>query len=146
MSSMYFTEEHNSFRESFKAVTKISDSLLQAICPYFKFPDWVVAKRQKERLLQMEEVQHQKELQLLKTNKKHITADINQVSANGIADKAGISLLDATKIVSYREAIKGYTYMQQLNEVPNVGSNVLRNTIEVFSIKEKPLIDKINVN
>lgn len=132
--------------EEFKEVTKVSDSLLRVISPYFKFPDWVIAKRQKERLFQKEEAQHQKALQRFKTNRKHIPSDINQVSAQDIANKAGVSLLDATKIISYREMIKGFTYIQQLSEVPKVPANVLRNTIEVFSIQEKPSIDKINVN
>ena len=31
--------------EEFQAVTKVSDSLLKAISPYFKFPDWVKNKK-----------------------------------------------------------------------------------------------------
>src|SRR5688572_13817924 len=31
--------------EEFQAVTKVSDSLLNAIAPYFKFPDWVKNKK-----------------------------------------------------------------------------------------------------
>ena len=33
----------------FKKVTKISDSLLKKISPYFKFPDWVTKREQKKR-------------------------------------------------------------------------------------------------
>lgn len=32
--------------EEFQKVTKVSDSLLQVITPYFKFPDWVIDKKQ----------------------------------------------------------------------------------------------------
>ena len=32
--------------EEFQAVTKVSDSLLHAISPYFKFPDWAKDKKE----------------------------------------------------------------------------------------------------
>lgn len=132
--------------EEFKAVTKVSDSLLRIIAPNFKFPDWVVARKQKERLLQQQELRHLQELEVLKNNLGNITSDINQASAPDIANKAGISLLFATKIISYREVLHGYTYMQQLKEVPDVSVTALRKTIRVFTVQEKPLIEKINVN
>ncbi|PQJ21021.1 helix-hairpin-helix domain-containing protein [Tenacibaculum sp. SG-28] len=132
--------------EEFKAVTKVSDSLLRIIAPNFKFPDWVVAKKQKERLLHKQEARHHQDLQVLKSKLGDITADINQASAPDIANKAGISLLDAKKIISYRESLQGFTYIEQLKEAPGVSVTALRKTIRSFTIQEKPLIEKINVN
>ena len=38
----------NSIKQ-FQEVTKVSDSLLNAISPYFKFPDWVIKKQKRNK-------------------------------------------------------------------------------------------------
>ena len=54
----------NSKRE-FQQVTKVSDSLLNKISPYFKFPDWVVQTKSSQN-------QVFSESKIIKTTKKFI--------------------------------------------------------------------------
>ena len=97
-------------KKEFQQVTKISDSLLNIISPYFKFPDWVVKRNQ-----QLEKQNSNKSI-ASKSKEKTFnkitvsTIDINKAtildlqSINGIGDKL------SERIIKYRTKLQGFFY------------------------------------
>ena len=139
------TEEMNRllrFRESgkwinssrdFKNVTKISDSLLAIISPYFKFPDWVVNAKPKSNFTSKWKTKEEKK-------------GLNTVTYEALHLIEGVSEEDAIKIIKHLKKVKGYQADQQLYDVYGVSSKVKRLILNEYTVKEKPDIDLINVN
>ncbi|MDZ7614513.1 MAG: helix-hairpin-helix domain-containing protein [Flavobacteriaceae bacterium] len=123
----------NSAKE-FQQVTKISDSLLAAISPYFKFAEFkgtgknFVDKKSKERNYEGEK------------------KDINQVNAEELIAINGIGEKLAARILAYRTSLRGFTFDDQVREVyflpPETADKILRQ----YEVKAKPEIAKLNVN
>lgn len=124
----------------FQKITKVTDSLLNEISPYFKFPDWVVKKNKNKA---------SKKYFFNNIAKKSIEIsvnDINLASENDFITINGIGEKTAERIVKYRKRLKGFTYSYQLYEVWNVKADVIKDLLSVFSIKQKPVIPKVNIN
>lgn len=127
----------NSAKE-FQQVTRISDSLLKTIEPYFKFPDWVKNKK-------------------LNSNKKYTSnkpgkpetftiQELNTASAQDLTSVNGIGEKLSQRIVKYRNKLGGFLVNEQLYEVYNLEKEVADRVLERFSIIDLPEIEKINVN
>ena len=127
----------NSVKE-FKQVTKVHDTLLVKIAPYFKFPDWVV-KKEKQKL-----VKHQPVIK--KEPEKLIPKDINLATAADFQQIKGIGEKLANRIIKYRKRLQGYSIEGQLFEVWGLQKEVALRVLENFTIKEKPFIKKVNIN
>ncbi len=142
----------NSIKE-FQEVTKVSDTLLNKISPYFKFPDWVVKRNQ----------QNQKKKQSLKSNistesKKDFlkeiskesrtisTSDINKATQQDFETVNGVGEVISERIIKYRNKLQGYSYSSQLYEVWGLEKSTIKEILKVFKIYQKPTIQKINVN
>jgi DNA uptake protein ComE-like DNA-binding protein len=129
----------NSAKE-FQEVTKISDSLLQAISPYFKFPEWVQKKnREKEE-----------RFTVTTKTKKYISditsSDINEATPYDFTLVKGVDEYLSERIIKYRSKLQGFSFPEQLFEVWGLEKEVADNILQVFSIQKKPRITKINVN
>lgn len=129
----------NSAKE-FQKVTKISDSLLQAISPYFKFPEWVQKKnREKEE-----------RFTVTTKTKKYISditsSDINEATPYDFTLVKGVDEYLSERIIKYRSKLQGFSFPEQLFEVWGLEKEVADNILQVFSIQKKPRITKINVN
>ncbi|WP_299837515.1 helix-hairpin-helix domain-containing protein [uncultured Tenacibaculum sp.] len=135
--------EQNKFvnsTEEFQEVTKVSDSLLNIISPYFKFPDWVkkkVPKKQNKSQLQKSE---QISIIIASTN------DINKANLKDFITVNGVGEVIAERIIKYRSKLKGFTFKDQLYEVWGLDKGLAREILQNFEIKDKPKIQKINVN
>jgi len=129
----------NSAKE-FQEVTKISDSLLQAISPYFKFPEWVQKKnREKEERFTV--------TTKTKKNISDITSsDINEATPYDLTLVKGVDEYLSERIIKYRSKLQGFSFSEQLFEVWGLEKEVADNILQVFSIQKKPRITKINVN
>ena len=129
----------NSAKE-FQEVTKISDSLLQAISPYFKFPEWVQKKnREKEERFTV--------TTKTKKNISDITSsDINEATPYDFTLVKGVDEYLSERIIKYRSKLQGFSFPEQLFEVWGLEKEVADNILQVFSIQKKPRITKINVN
>ena len=118
--------------KQFQDVTKVNDSLLNAISSYFKFPDWVSSSKKKVFEKPAKEV--------------IVVKDINQVTAedlkivNGIGDKLSV------RIISYRNKLQGFSFNNQLYEVWYLDTLVANKVLTRFQVIELPIIKKINVN
>ena len=129
----------NSAKE-FQEVTKISDSLFQAISPYFKFPEWVQKKnREKEERFTV--------TTKTKKNISDITSsDINEATPYDFTLVKGVDEYLSERIIKYRSKLQGFSFSEQLFEVWGLEKEVADNILQVFSIQKKPRITKINVN
>jgi len=126
----------------FQKVTGISTGLLNKISPYFKYPDWVVAKQQEKELEKIETGKNQVPIAKF-TGKKQ---DINLVSKLELERVNGISQKLAKRIISYRKKLKGYTYDTQLYEVWGLDSVTTSQILAHYTVLSKPNITKININ
>ena len=125
----------NSAKE-FQKVTNVSDSLLKTIKPYFKFPDWVKTKNNSKGYIAN------------KSSKSEIFTikDLNKATAKELSSVNGIGEKLSQRIVSYRNKLGSFILKDQLFEVWYLDKEVADRVLERFTVLEKPIIEKINVN
>lgn len=129
----------NSAKE-FQQVTKISDSLLDSMSPYFKFPEWI--QKKKKKTYDENFYDH-----TIKYNISDIsTNDINKANKNDFLSIKGVDNDLSDRIIKYRSKLQGFSIPEQLFEVWGIHQEVGSQILQVFSIIEKPVIVKINVN
>lgn len=119
-------------KEDFQKVTKISDTLLYKISPYFKFPDWVL---QKQKLLS-----EKKQLQ------NRVKLDINTATETDFIEVYGVGEKLSQRIVKYRQRLQGFSFKEQINEIYGLSPEVIERIWQKFEIKNQPEIVKININ
>lgn len=126
--------------EEFQNVTLVSDSLLQKIAPYFKFPEWVkTTNSQKSFETNVGE--------LNKTPKvTNVFKDLNTASAQDLKIIYGIGDKLATRIIKFRDRLGGFLIEDQLYDVYGLKPEVAQKVLLKFKVKTKPEIVKINVN
>ncbi len=127
----------NSAKE-FQNITKISDSLLNVISPYFKFPDWVTNPKPKTSF-------NNDKSNVAKTYEQKIdlnTATINQLrSVNGIGDKL------SQRIIDFRNKfVGGFIDNIQLQDVYGLLPEVIERINNEFIVKTPRQITKFNLN
>jgi len=129
-------------KNEFQKVTKVSDSLLDKISTYFKFPDWVV-KRSEQNAKSSITSTKVKNSYLKKTIS---TTDINKATAEDLRTISGIGPAFSERIIKYRSKLQGFSFESQLNEVWGLDKEVVEKVVSIFKIIEKPTIKKVNVN
>ncbi len=108
--------------KQFQQVTGISDSLLHAIRPYFKFPDWI--KNQKKNNNYSKNTSF--------TGKK---TDINQASITTLQKVNGIGEKLSARIVKFRTSLGGFKNKEQLQKVYGLKPEVYQELLNHFYIK-----------
>ena len=121
----------------FQAVTKVSDSLLKAISPYFKFPDWV--KNKKNNYQPFENKNYSKA-------EKVIVLDINQATKEDLMKVYGIGEKISDRILAEKEKYGGFVSMEQMQFVWGLSPEVIENLNKYFEVKSAPKIKRININ
>jgi competence ComEA-like helix-hairpin-helix protein len=129
-------------KNEFQKVTKVSDSLLDKISTYFKFPDWVV-KRSEQNSKSSITSTKVKNSYLKKTIS---TTDINKATAEDLRTISGIGPAFSERIIKYRSKLQGFSFESQINEVWGLDKEVVEKVVLIFKIIEKPTIKKVNVN
>ncbi|SDS20516.1 DNA uptake protein ComE [Polaribacter sp. KT25b] len=129
-------------KKEFQQVTKVSDSLLIKISPYFKFPDWVVKQNQPYKSSLRETKQSFNE----KVKHKLSTTDINKATAADFKTINGIGVAFSERIIQYRLKLQGFSFDNQLYDVWGLEKGVADKVLTTFKIVEKPIIKKQNVN
>lgn len=125
----------NSAKE-FQAITKISDSLLQKISPFFKFPEWVQKKNNQQRYIPNSRI-----------NVSEITTvDINKATLKDFTAIEGVDEYISERIIKYRSKLQGFSFKEQLFEVWGLDELMVNKILSTFSIKNKPIIKKVNIN
>lgn len=124
--------------KQFQEVTKISDSLLNAISPYFKFPEWVTNPKPK-------------------TNSSYSynnapktfaqKQDLNTATAQQLQKVNGIGKVFSERIIKYRnKSTGGFIADVQLLDVYGLTPEVIGKITNQFTVKTPKVIKKININ
>ena len=126
----------------FQNITKISDSLLKAISPNFKFPEWVKNKSVSQR--KIPSATFQKELDAHKD--KFQIKDLNSATAEDLKAISGIGEKLALRIIKFRNRLGGFMVEDQLYDVYGLEPDVVNRTVKRFKVLSQPQMEKINVN
>ncbi|MEM9687053.1 MAG: helix-hairpin-helix domain-containing protein [Bacteroidota bacterium] len=130
----------NSARE-FQRVTKISDSLLRKIQPWFTFPDWVTNR--KKSLKDKPKVRTGISGNIIVSKVKK---DLNTVTAQELKTIRGIGEVLSGRIVKFRKRLGGFSVDKQLYDVYGLSAEVVVSVLQHYTVLEPPDIRKINVN
>ena len=129
----------NSAKE-FQTITKISDSLLKKISPFFKFPEWVQKKNNNKN-------NQQRYIPNSRINVSEITTvDINKATLKDFTAIEGVDEYISERIIKYRSKLQGFSFKEQLFEVWGLDEQMANKILSTFSIKNKPIIKKVNIN
>lgn len=124
----------------FQKVTGVSDSLLAALSPNFKFPDWVNNPKPRNPL-------ETKRTDRGFTEKSFSQkTDLNTATEEQLQEVSGIGVALSKRIVSYREKVGGFSDDFQLQEVYGLNEEVVKRTLNLFTVKTPIEIVKININ
>lgn len=141
------TDAYVNSAKEFQNVTGVSDSLLQKIEPYFKFPEWTKKSRQssvggyqKSKRASVGNRQNPTPLKGL------VLADINTATAEDLKTVNGIGDKLSARIIKFRDALGGFMVEEQLYDVYGLEEEVVTRALKLFSVQQKPEITLININ
>lgn len=115
--------------EEFQKITKISDSLLKKIAPYFKFPDWVTQNNNKINSIQ-----------------KIVKTDVNQATISDLEKVSGIGNVLAQRILQEKEKLGGFVNVEQLSWIFGISPEVYQKLKEQFYVTPSTTIKKLPIN
>lgn len=130
------TNQYVNSASEFQQVTKVSDSLLRTIAPYFKFPDWVT--RKKEFQLYSKIPFYKKE--------KIIVLDINEAKTEDLINVYGIGEGLSARILKEKEKFGGFVSMEQMKDIWGLSSEVIENLNKHFKVSGLTKVRKIPIN
>lgn len=130
------TNKYVNSAQEFQVVTKVSDSLLDAISPYFKFPDWVNNKKEFKEYPK----------QNFDKKQRLVVLDINEATQEDLKKIYGIGDGLSERILKEKEKFGAFVSMEQMNDVWGLSPEVIAKLNEHFKIKVVPNIKKININ
>jgi DNA uptake protein ComE-like DNA-binding protein len=125
--------------KEFQAVTKVSDSLLNAISPYFKFPDWVNNKKEFK-------VDAKYPSTAFAKKEKIVLIDINQATQEDLIKIYGIGEAISLRILEFKESLGGFVSMEQMKDVWGLSPEVIDNLNTHFKVSVLPKLKKIDIN
>lgn len=121
----------------FQKVSGISDSLLMAISPYFKWPKWLEEQRKNPK----------KKASPKRTWKTaEDKGNLNALTYEKMIQMEGVDEDAATKIIRHRDQLGGYQVDYQIYSVYGVPKEIKRVILNHYTVKEKPSVQLINVN
>ena len=127
----------------FQEITKVSDSLLKRISPYFKFPDWVVKRNKSLKLVNSKD---RSGGEPLSKRIEVTTDDINKATQKDFEVVNGVGTVISERIVKYRIKLQGFSFTSQLYEVWGIDKSTVNRVLKRFKIHQKPNIQQININ
>lgn len=127
----------NSAKE-FQQVTKVSDSLLATMSPYFKFPEWITNPKIKKDYINSNSTHQPKTF-----DQKQ---DLNTATATQLQRINGIGEAYSKRIIRYREKYGGFIADVQLQEVYGLSPEVIERLLEQFTVKTPKQVEKIDLN
>ena len=136
------TNKYVNSAEEFQTVTKVSDTLLGKLQPYFKFPEWVTNKKKQNYSFKKKE-----EIILKKI-------DLNKATVEELRKVYGIGEKLSVRIVNYRAKLGGFVSESQLENVYGLKPEVIQKVWKRFYLEasntyvkeEEIALEKINLN
>jgi DNA uptake protein ComE-like DNA-binding protein len=146
--------------EGFQKVTGVSDSLLDVISPYFKFPEWTKVSRWSSvgsgqysvGSKQFSVGSGQSPVGRGQFSGKSTweglgeIKDLNTVSAEELKSINGIGEKLSARIVKFRDKLGGFLIDAQLYDVYGLSPEVAKRTLKRYRVLDPPQITKININ
>jgi competence ComEA-like helix-hairpin-helix protein len=121
----------------FQAVTKVSDSLLKAISPYFKFPDWVTNKKSSFKSFDKKEFQKPEKIVVL---------NINDASKEDLMKVYGIGDKISDRILTEKQKYGAFVSMEQMDDIWGLSPEVIEKLKASFTVKSAANAKKIAIN
>ena len=141
------TDAYVNSAKEFQKVTGVSDSLLKAIAPYFKFPEWTqksgqstVRSKQKSKKTSVGSKRNSPPLEGLGE------ADINTATAEDLRTINGIGEKLSARIIKFRDRLGGFMTEKQLYDVYGLEAGVVARTLQKFKVLKKPNVSLIKIN
>jgi len=125
----------NSAKE-FQNITKVSDSLLAEITPFFKFPEWITNPKAKTNF--------KSNYNTPKTEAQKV--DLNIATAGQLQKVYGVGEKLSERIIKYRTKQGGFNSIIELQEVYGLSPEVIENIKSSFSVKTPRKINRFNIN
>tara|TARA_R110002074_G_scaffold124189_1_gene260465 strand:+ start:13575 stop:14444 length:870 start_codon:yes stop_codon:yes gene_type:complete len=123
--------------KQFQEVTKVSESLLNSISPYFKFPEWVTNPKPSTSFDYQNNTP--------KTFDQKI--DLNTATAKQLQRVNGIGEKLSDRVIKFRGKFKdGFIADVQLQDVYGISPEVLQRLLNEFTVKTPRQIEKFNLN
>ncbi|MEN0010781.1 helix-hairpin-helix domain-containing protein [Flavobacterium nitrogenifigens] len=132
------TNRYVNSAEEFQQVTLISDSLLKTMSPYFKFPDWVTGKKNKQ-YVDYSKSKFDKKPQI-------VMMDINEATQEDLIKIYGIGPALSERILKEKAKYGAFMSMEQMEHIWGLSPEVIENLNKHFHIKTIPNIDKVKIN
>lgn len=123
--------------EDFQEITKVSDSLLNEIKPYFKFPKWV-EEREKNTTRLAKSKPEKKTFEQKK--------DLNQATLDELKNISGVGEVLATRIIRTRSKFNGFIDDIQLKDVYGLNFETREKILNEFTAKLENKPSKIDIN
>lgn len=130
------TNKYVNSAQEFQAVTMVSDSLLNVISPYFKFPDWVKNKKEFKSYTKND----------FSKKESALVLDINQATQEDLKKVYGIGDGLSERILKEKEKLGAFVTMEQINDIWGLSPEVISKLNQSFKVKVVPNIKKININ
>jgi DNA uptake protein ComE-like DNA-binding protein len=127
--------------KQFQDVTKVSDSLLNVISPYFKFPEWVTNPKPRHSNAK------QSFPDRLTPKPYEQKIDLNKATALQLKTVYGVGEKLSQRIVNYRNKFEGGFYSDaELTEIYGLMPEVIDRIKAQFTVKTPRPITKFNLN
>lgn len=128
----------------FQEVTQVSDSLMEEISPYFKFPNWVTNPKQKKGW-----TEYSKSNSFNSSTSKTYAqkSDLNKATAEELQRVNGIGAALSNRIVTYRSKFSGgFISDIQLQDIYGLTPEVIERVTNEFTVKTTRQFQKLNLN
>jgi DNA uptake protein ComE-like DNA-binding protein len=133
--------------EDFKDVTKVSDSLLAKISPFFKFPDWVTNKKTVSTATHPSGVYVYKEKDVKAKKENRITVlDINAALEEDLVKVYGIGPAYAKQLLRRRAQFGAFVSMDQMSDFKDFSPEAIQGLKKAFKVQGIPDVTTLNVN
>ncbi|WP_149277457.1 ComEA family DNA-binding protein [Pareuzebyella sediminis] len=132
--------------QDFQKITGVSDSLLVAISPYFKFPEWTQNIKKNVASVNSEDALRLGKENYPSRNKGTRLSDLNAATVDDLRRVRGIGEKLSTRIVKFRNRLGGFLVDEQLYDVYGLEPEVVARALKEFRVLKKPQIAPINLN
>ena len=125
--------------QEFQNITKISDSLLAAMSPNFKFPDWVNNKNKANSY-------SSSNFETFAKQEKIIVKDLNLASKDDLMKIYGIGDAISDRILKQKELLGAFVSIEQIDDIWGLSPEVVKQLKLRFKVSGVTVVKKIDIN
>lgn len=125
--------------QEFQDITKISDSLLAAMSPYFKFPNWVNNKNKVNNYSSTN-------FETLPKQEKIVVKELNLASKDDLMKIYGIGDAISDRILKQKELLGAFVSIDQIDDIWGLSPEVVKQLKLRFKVSSATVVKKIDIN